>query len=446
MGDRPLEGLRVLELAIAIAGPHCTRNLAHFGADVVKMESTVSLDVVRLVGSAWARDRLAEIGAAYYDTGPYVSEMNSGKKSVGLNLKHPDGVEAARRLLAQSDVFVTNYSTPAVRALGLSYEDAKTLRPDVIYLALPGFGSDPATPYYDYIAWGPNQAPLVGLDNLTGYPDQDPAGIATIAPPDYCSALHGLIAVLAALEHRDKTGEGTYIDLSQYEATVALLGPFLLQTSLTGELQPRVGNRSAEFAPQGVYPCRGVSRWVAISVGGDAEWAALGRVAGDPIWAGDERFATEALRRAAHDEIDELLAAWTSLYSPAEVAAWLQSAGVAAYPAQDNEDVILDPQIRDRGWYQVKASSRFGRDLSSGYSIHLTDTPGETATAGPILAEHTTEVLTDIGGYAEKEVAALIVSGAAETPHNPDAPLRRPYDDYLYVLVAGTDTERKQQR
>jgi benzylsuccinate CoA-transferase BbsF subunit len=226
-----LDGLRVVELSIAIAAPSCCRALAFHGAEVVKVESRTNPDVARLFGSAWA----AGIAAGpYMDTSPYVAEMSANKRSVGLELKRPEAREALLALIATADVFVTNYSTPAVRGLGLGPDDLLARNPGLVYVALPGFGSDPRQPYYEFLAWGPNQAPLVGLDELTGYPDQVPAGIATIAPPDYFAGLHALAAVLTALEHRDDTGEGTVVDIAQFETTVSSLGPFLLDHVLSG--------------------------------------------------------------------------------------------------------------------------------------------------------------------------------------------------------------------
>jgi benzylsuccinate CoA-transferase BbsF subunit len=433
---RPLEGLRVFELSIAIAAPSCGRYLLHHGADVFKVESPKNPDVARLFGSAWARDREdIELMGAWLDTGPYVSEMSAGKRSVGLDLKHPDGIAAARRLLAQCDILITNYSAPAVKALGLGYEDARQIRPDLVYVALPGFGTDAGKPYYEYLSWGPNQAPLVGLDELTGYPDQEPSGVATVAPPDYSAGLHGLIAVLAGLAHRDRTGEGTFVDGSQYEATVALLGPFLLDYQLTGRLQTRMGNRQPGSAPEGVYPARGDDRWIAISVTSDDAWGALGRVAGNPPWAGEARFAAAAGRAAHHDELDDLLSGWTAEYSADDLAARLQEAGVPAYAVLDNEALFADPQVRDRRWYQVRPNTRFGRDLFGGNPQRLTGTPGHTATAGPELAEHTVSVLCEVAGMAPEEVENLVKAGAAFTAMQPDLVLQRPYDRYLPVLV-----------
>jgi len=425
-----LDDVSVVELSIAIAAPSCARALAFHGADVVKLESRTNPDVARLFGSAWAGDIDR---AVYMDTSPYVAEMSANKRSVGLELKQADARQAALALLAHSDVFITNYSTPAVRALGLGYDDVVAVNPAIVYVALPGFGSDPTQPYYEFLAWGPNQAPLTGLDALTGYPDQEPAGIATIAPPDYFAGLHALAAVLTGLEHRDRTGEGSFIDIAQFETTVSALGPFLLDHALTGRTPQRSGSRVAWLAPQGCYECLGDDAWVAITVANDDEWSAFALVIGVPV--DDDRFGTLAARLANHDELDELISAWTVTRTAAEVASHLQDAGVAAYDVLDHIGVLHDPQVRDRHWFQRVASMRFpDGDAFSGHPIRLTETPGHWWRAGPSMGEDTVEMLTKRAGLSSDDVDDLLTSGAAFTAAAPEQTLRRPYIDYAEIL------------
>jgi benzylsuccinate CoA-transferase BbsF subunit len=425
-----LDDVSVVELSIAIAAPSCGRALAFHGADVVKLESRRNPDVARLFGSAWARDLDPDV---YMDTSPYLGEMSANKRSVGLDLKQTAGREAALALLATADVFLTNYSTPAVRSLGLDYDDVLAVNPDIVYVALPGFGSDATQPYYGFLAWGPNQAPLVGLDALTGYPDQEPAGIATIAPPDYFAGLHALAAVLTGLEHRDRTGEGSFVDIAQFETTVSCLGPFLLDHALSGSTPERSGNRLAWLAPQGCYPCRGEDAWVAVTVADDEQWAALASVIGGDL--DDPELAGLAGRLAHQDELDAHIGAWTVTQTPAEVASRLQDVGVPAYEVLDNIGVLHDPQILDRAWFQLVPSTRFpDGDVFSGHAIHLADTPGAWWRAGPSMGEDTAEVLTRVGALAPADVDRLVATGAAFGPAAPEQTLRRPYIEYAHVL------------
>jgi benzylsuccinate CoA-transferase BbsF subunit len=422
-----LEGVTVVEVSIAIAAPSCARMMAFHGADVLRIESRTNPDVARLFGSIWALD--LERGA-YMDTSAYVAEMSANKRSVGLELKRPEAREAAMALVANADVFITNYSTPAVRGLGFGPDELRAVNPRLVYIAMPGFGSDREQPYYEFLAWGPNQAPLVGLDELTGYPDQVPAGIATIAPPDYFAGLHGMAAVLTALEHRDRTGEGSYVDISQFETTVSSLGPFLLDHQLSGNVPERSGSRLPWLAPQGCYRCDGEDAWVAVTVADDEAWAALAGVLGGV--AADARFATLAGRLEHHDELDALIDAWTATRTADAAAAALQAAGVAACAVHDNTGVLADPQVRERRWFQVLGSSRFpDGDVFSGHPIHLGDDDGEWWRAGPSMGEDTREVLTRWGGLTDGQVDELLAGGAAFEEAEPGLTLRRPYLDEL---------------
>lgn len=443
-GAGPLAGLRVVELSIAIAAPSCGRMMAHFGADVIKLESRQYPDVVRLVGSAWART--PEMAPLFTETSPYLSEMNAGKRSVGLELKRPEALAAALQLIACADVFLTNYSTPAVTDLGLGVEALRSANPGLIYLSLPGFGSQPDTPYYEYISWGPNQAPLVGLDELSGYPDQEPAGLAAFAAPDYFAGLHAFTSVLTALEQRHRTGQGAWMDLSQFELTVSALGPLLLDQQSSGHSASRNGNRVSWYAPQGVYPSRGADRWLAVSVKTDQQWAALARVLdhdavprdhatpGASTLAADTELTTLAGRQAAHDRLDQAISAWSATRSQEEAAARLQEAGVAAHAVQDTEAMLIDPQLREYGWYQVRPAFRFPTgDLFGGCALQLPETPGEWTRGAPGCGEHTVEILESLG-LSRSDIDRMVAEGSAFTPVQPDTKLKRPYDHTLGPL------------
>ncbi len=433
---RLLDGVRVFELGIAIASPNAGRILAFHGAEVFKVESPTSPDVVRLIGSAWLRDD-EERAAAWPDSSPYVPEMNANKRSVALDLKHPGGRAAARELLASCDVFLANFGARALADLGLDYESVREVRPDIVYVHLPGFGSDPEAPYYPFVAWGPNQAPLVGLDDLTGHAGREPAGIATVAPPDYLSSFHAAWAVLAGLEQRDRTGDGVQVDISQFETTISLLlGPFAMDHALTGNAQSRIGNRSLWWAPEGVYPCRGEERWIAISVTDDDAWRALAGL-GRPGWADDERFATNDDRLANVDAVDDELAAWTAGFDAVDLAARLQQVGVAAHVVATNEDILHDAHVTGSGFYTVRPGTRFRRELFGGSPLRMSETPGRWDVAGPSSGEHTVEALTSVAGMAADDVDALVADSGAFVMDDPELTLQRPYEDFLHILFPG---------
>lgn len=434
MSSRPLDGIRVAELSIAIAASTCGKYLANFGAEVIKIESRVSLDILRRMGSSWF-DLTEHPVEVWNDTSPAIAETMAGKKSVGVDLKAAGGANAMRRLLTQCDVLLTNYSAEAVSRLGLDYATVSTIRPDIVYCALPGFGLDDRAPYHRFLAWGPNQAPLAGLDDLTGWPDRPPSGISTTSYPDYSSALHATIAILAALEHRDTVGEGQRIDLSQFEATVGLLGPHLLDYETSGTVCTRQGNRLPWLAPQGVYPCRGTDRWVAITVASNGEWRRLCKAIGQPELSDDARFATVVDRLEHHDALDALIGAWTSTYTATEVAVRLQSVGVAAAPVVDTPGLALDAHLQARDFWAIAPSRRFGTDLSTGVPIHLRGSPGHLDRSGPCLGEDNEEVLHELCGLSDQEIDDLVEGAAAFPMVNPDTRFERPYRAWIRNLM-----------
>lgn len=429
---RPLEGVRIFELGIAIAAPWGGRELAYHGAEVFKIESPTSPDFLRLNASGWLRER-EEWAAALPDSGPYLSEFNANKKSVALDLKQPEGFEAAKTLLAECDVFLCNLGARALVELGLDYESVKKIRPDIIYVVLPGFGSDPEAPYYRYVAWGPNQTPLVGLDDLTGYAEREPAGVTTIAPADYAGAQHAAFSILLGLEHRDRTGEGSCVDIAQFETSISQLGPFLMDHSLSGSAQSRVGNHSLWDAPSGVYPCQGEERWIAISVENEAQWQAFTKVAPESI-TDREEFASTQARLDHVGELDAAVAEWTAGLQPSQLAVELQAVGVPAHIVATNEDVLQDPHVMEGNNFHALPSARWTRDLITGSAIRLSETPGTWSHAAPSSGQHTVEVLTEVAGLESEAVEALVKSGAAFEMTEPDLRIDRPYENWLHIL------------
>ena len=434
----PLEGVRVFELGIAIAAPFCGKLMAHFGADVIKVESLTSPDVVRILGSAWLADR-DDLNGVASDTSPYVSEMNASKRSLGLELKTEPGRQAALNLLKHCAVFLANFGARALADLKLDYESVAKVNPNIVYVQLPGFGSEPTNPYYSFAAWGPNQAPLVGMDDFTGHPEDPPAGIATVSPPDYMSALHAAVAILTGLEERDRTGDGVHVDISQFETTLALLGPFVMDYDLTGAVSTRIGNRSMWGSPEGVYPCRGDERWIAISAPEADDWKTLRKLIGDAV---DPRFDDPAIRAKHQDELDEQLSTWTMTFEVDDLAYRLQRNGIAAHTVSTNEDLLHDTHLTSRNFYQVAPSGRLGRDAFTDCAIKLDRTPGRWTHSGPSMGEHTREVLKDVAGLDDASIDALIAAGSSFEKAHPEITTQRPWNEWLHLLIPGTDDVR----
>jgi len=301
-----------------------------------------------------------------------------------------------------------------------------------------GFGNTPG-PYREYRAWGPNLTALAGVDHLTGWPDRPASGLGSIALPDYLNGLHAFYIVLAALCFRDVTGEGQYIDMSQFEVTVGALGPTILDYSANGNVPSRAGNRVAYAAPQGVYPARGADRWVAITVCSDEQWRALCQVADHPEWIEDPRFYTFEARSANHDDIDERIASWTSGESGDRVATMLQDAGIPAAAVQDMRDLAQDEHLHVRDFWKLLDNPRFGRDLVTGHPIRLSDSPALFDRGGPAFGQDNDYVLRELCQLSPAELESLAHSGAVETLADSNTQLRRPYWARARDLMPGLD-------
>jgi benzylsuccinate CoA-transferase BbsF subunit len=421
--ERPLAGLRVIELGIAIAGPLLTQTLAYYGAHVVKVESPTRPDAVRIAPPWISRDD-AEALAAGADASQPNTDYGAGKLSLALDVKASRGAEVMSRLLAASDVFVTNYARRPVEQLGLDYEHTRTVNPSIIYVALHGFGATPGAPYSDYVAFGPSQSAVAGLDELTGDADR-PSPVTPVSFADFGSPGHALVGLLAALDHRDRTGEGQLVDVSQFASTVSFFGALALAYGVTGELPARRGNQRDHAAPNGVYPGSRADSWIAITIESDEEWRALCHVAGDEPWTRHEGFDSSAGRLTDQDAVDTAVASWTQQHTVEELEAWLQAAGIAAAVLVDPPHILRDAQLLSRDVFTTAPHLRLGRDVVVARPMRLTQTPGRYDRAGPALGEDTDPVLRDWCGYTDDEIDGLVSLGTVFRP-GPAVRLRRP--------------------
>jgi crotonobetainyl-CoA:carnitine CoA-transferase CaiB-like acyl-CoA transferase len=402
-----LAGLRVLELTAAMAGPWIGRFMAACGAEVIRVESRRHPDVVRL----YVPPRRPELGTRPQDS-PWFTDWNAGKRFVALDLSQPRAVDLCRRIAARSDVVIENYVAGVVDKLGLGYEALRRGKADLVMLGTSGYGN--RGPQRGYVTWGPNIEALSGLATLSGFPHRD-CTITQYAYPDVLSALHGLIAVLAALAHRDATGAGQYIDLAQLEATIAALGDVMTEHLATGREPRRQGNRSATAAPHGCYRCRGDDRFCAIAVATDEQWQALCRVAGHPAWATDVRFATCARRLANVDALDAAIEAWTAEQEAADVMTRLQAAGVPAGVVQNVADLAVDPQLAARGFFETLQHVTRGTVIATGIPLGLTATPARSGLAGQAVGQDDAYVFGELLGMSANEIHECVAAGAIES-------------------------------
>src|SRR5579862_8108542 len=320
MNGAPLAGIRIADFTWVWAGPYCTLQLAHLGADVIRIETRTRPCVTRML-PPWPGGK-----AAGLDSSGYYNQYNQGKRSLSLNFSKPGALEVARALIARSDVVTNNFAHGVMERLGLGYEELKKIKPDIIMISLSGYGD--TGPYSDYVAYGPAQVPLCGLSSLTGYIGGPPmhAGYSYADPN---AGVHGAFAVLAALYHREVTGEGQYMDMSQWECAMAVLPEGIMEYTMNGREPQRIGNRDQWMAPHGIFRCRDraekvlgadVDQFVAVAVCDDAAWKAMARAIGRPELADDAKFATLAARKSNEDELESIVQAWSIQHDAPQAA------------------------------------------------------------------------------------------------------------------------------
>jgi len=382
MTNQPiLQNIRILDFTWVLAGPYATRLLADFGAEVIKVQPLLSSEA----DDAFSR--------GYYDT------WNHNKLGITLNLNKPEGVALAKRLAGICDAVVENFTPRVMANRGLDYDNLKKVKSDIIMLSMSVMGQ--TGPQRDYVGYGPTVQALSGMTYLTSFPGQPPLGPG-FSYADHIAGLYASIALLGALEHRRRTGEGQYIDISEVEAMTGLLGGAILDYTARGKEPEPAGNSSPPAAPHNVYPCRGENRWCAIAVFTDEEWRGLRRALGNPSWAEDARFATLAGRRENSEELDRQIATWTQEHTAEEVMSRLQENGVAAGVLQDAADLARDPQLKERGFFVNKPE--IGKFVDA-TPIRLSRSPAEYKRTAPSQGQDNDYVYGKLLGMSEKEIA-----------------------------------------
>jgi crotonobetainyl-CoA:carnitine CoA-transferase CaiB-like acyl-CoA transferase len=407
MQNQALEGLKVVEFSQGMAGPWIGRMLAWCGAEVVRIESHRVPGVVRLYIPPRSVERNVEP-----EMSPWFTDWDAGKLFVSIDLKRPEGVEIAKRLVARCDLVVENHRHGAMEKLGLGWEELRAVNPALIGISSSGFGDSGKHP--EYVSWGPNIEAMSGMAWLSGMPEGRGA-MTQYAYPDSLSAMHGLFAILCALEYRERSGEGQHISLAQLETTIAMIGPEMMYQFARGQPPPKLGNASHEYVPQDSYPCKGEDRWCAISITREEEWRALCNVIDRPSWAREARFADAEKRRQQIEIIDAEIRAWTSLQDAWEAAEILQAAGIPAGAVQNAEDQYRrDEHLAERGFFEKIPHLKHGEVVATGIPLGLTGTPGHTRRAGAAMGEDNRLVFRELLGLSETEYADYVAAGAIE--------------------------------
>ncbi|HEX2173703.1 MAG TPA: CoA transferase, partial [Dehalococcoidia bacterium] len=379
-----------------VAGPRTTRILADLGADVIKIE------------------RMPDPGTSARDVRGRFDmwgNLNAGKRSVALDLGRPEGRDLARRIIGLSDLVIDNFSPRVMSNLGLDQATLRSARPDLIVVSLAGPGH--SGPRRDWVTFGPTIQALTGHTSLIGEPGLPPAGYG-FAYVDLMSGSAGALAALAAMEHRRRTGEGCFVDLSQWEVGASLIGPAWLDLTANGREAGQDGRLSPDgpAAPDGIYQCAGDDRWCVITCRDETEWRAFRDTIGPPPWTDDPRFASLADRIAHRAELDALVGARTRRYPAVELVERLQAVGVPAGVVQDARDLIeRDPQLRHRGHWLEQTDPESGPGRVEALPIRIDGEPTPPRGLSPYPGEDTDEVLLDLLGLSRERVARLRTAG-----------------------------------
>jgi len=388
MDKKLLEGIRVIDITVYVTGPITTQALADCGAEVIKIET---------------QSRRARIGAAVGGTARYPND--TGKLSVSINFSTPRGLELAHSLIAQSDIVVENMAGGALARRGLGYEDLKKIKPDIIMLSSCIQGQ--TGPHSEHAASGYKLSALTGYNHITGWPDQAPTYVG--AYTDWIAPRYNVIAIMAALDYRRRTGKGQFLDMSQYETGIQFMSPLILDSAVNKREANREGNKHHYAAPHNAYRCIGEDRWCVIAVFNDSEWQSFCEVIGNPSLANDPKFTTVLKRKENEEELDRLVNEWTIKYTPQVVMALMQEAGVAAGIVENVEDQMeRDPQLKHRRFFWEAEPPETGTiptpvENSYRLSLRIREDPG--------LGEHNEYVFKDILGLSEKEITGLTNEG-----------------------------------
>ena len=405
---RPLSGVRVADLTMIWAGPYATKILADQGAEVIKIESPRAWDNIRTLLPPPTAP-----GEHWWNTNFYFHEYSRNKKSLSLDLAAPRGKEIFARLVAQCDVVIENYRTDVMDNLGLSYDWLRQQREDIIVVGMAGFGK--TGPERNAVGYGPIIEMMSGLTSTSGYGDDGMPYKSGISYGDPIAGITAAAAVATALIHRRRTGRGQYIDLSQREAMSTMLGEFYMDWSMNQRLPEQQGNSHDWMAPHNIYPCAGEEEWIAICVRTDAEWEALKQVMGNPSWADAEDYSDQILRWEHREQLDQAVAEWTATRSKTELFESLRDARIPSSPVWKTLEVIRDPHLKARGYYEPLRHPEVGIWNVHGWLWRTAGAGPCVLAPAPDFGQHNHEILGGLLNLSAEEQAALKAAGVTAT-------------------------------
>ena len=409
-----LDGVKVADFSWFGAGPICAEHLATYGATVVRVESETRVDALRMV-QPFAKDKTG------YNVSGYFNNYNAGKLDLTLNLNTEKGQELACRLVGWADVFLTNFTPRVVERWGLTYDKLSAINPQIIAAYVPMQGYE--GPHRDFLGFGQVLTPVTGYNHLSGFPQRPPIGLGTNYPDYVINPGHTLVAILAALRYRRRTGKGQRIECAQIESSICPLGPAIFDYTANGRVQERSGNGLPYAAPHGAFRCRPLSpgstapaheQWIAIACFTDEEWRALVEAMGSPAWAKDPKFGSATGRKEHEAELEQGISGWTAEKDAQELMEELQRRGVPAGAVQSAREMLADEHLKERGYYVYLDHPEAGRTAYDGPPCKLSKTPGQLRSPAPLLGQHTEQVCKEVLGLSDEEIADLMVAGVLQ--------------------------------
>ena len=418
----PLSGIRVLEFTLIWAGPYGAMLLSDMGAEVIRVESCQHhITNTRGVTAAPSKEvvpRLGSVGRLYTDLEPGDKPWNRHAvfNSVGRNrfamtvdLRQPEGREIVHQLVRISDVIIDNNTVGMMDRFELDYSTLHALNPTLIYVSMPIFGV--SGPYKDYVGFGANAEAVAGFSSLRGYPDSDPTSIGSSFHMDASSGIGAAYAALVGLYERDRTGRGQFIEFTQAEHLLHQIGGPLMDAAMNRRAHTGLGNRDSARAPQGIYPCQGEDRWIALSVGTDDEWAGLCQAIGRPKMTQYPAYDGNIARHARHDELDQLISRWTSTQDAREAMILLQRHGVPTGVVANDKDIYDDPHLEARGFFRWMEHPESGRHRYPGHPFKYSRTALRFDLPAPLLGQHNDLVYRQLLGLPANEIQRLTELG-----------------------------------
>ena len=429
----PLEGVRILDITVAYAGPYATMLLGDWGAEVIRIESTKhfaantrgqvarpSPQMLSVRQSGWATYPDSTPGQRPWNRFGGFHASSRNKLSMTVDMTRPEGQEVLERLVRVSDGFIENNAPAAMDRQGITWERLSAINPRLILVRMPAFGL--SGPYRNLRAYGGQMQAIAGLHLIRAYPDLDLSSAPMGLPADYLGGICGAIAFVMGYRYRQRTGKGIQVEASSTENVATMLGEFVLDYSMNGRVAEPQANDDPSMAPHNAYPCRGNDRWITIACRNDRDWQALCRVVGDETLAQDERFSDALSRWKNRRDLDRLMARWTVTQDPIELAKRLQEVGVPSGAVMDEEDIFADPQLQARGFWQGLDDPEAGTHRYVTHPWKASNTPNPLRRHPPLLGQDNEYIYKTLLGFSDQEYKRFEELGHIGTDYDPSIP------------------------